>query len=131
MSKTRIGDLEQQIEALVRDHVAELRRTAEAAVARAFSRTGAGTPDRRSRTPRTSGPRRASAEMSALGERLYEAISAHPGAAISTLAAQLGATPRQLNRPAATLRRQGRVRSVGQRQATRYFPMTAKSAGRS
>jgi len=69
--------------------------------------------------------------MSALGERLYGAIVAHPGAAMNTLAAELGATPRQLNRPATTLRRQGRVRSVGQRQATRYFPMTAKAAGRS
>ena len=128
MSKTKIGDLEQQIESLVREHVAALRRTAEAAVARAFSQ--ASVPSRRSVTARTSGARRAPAEMSALGERLYAAVCAHPGAAMNTLAAELGATPRQLNRPAMTLRRQGRVRSVGQRQATRYFPMTAKSAGR-
>jgi hypothetical protein len=124
MSKTRIGDLEQQIESLVRDHVAALRRTAEAAVARAFSRASA--TGRRSGTPRRSGPRRAPAELSALSERLYAAICAHPGAAMSTLAAELGATPRELTRPAMQLRRAGRVRSVGQRQATRYFPMAAK-----
>ena len=129
MSKTRIGDLEQQIESLVRDHVAAIRRTAEAAVARAFLRASA--PGRRSGTPRRSGPRRAPAELVALGERLYAAICAHPGAAMSALAAELGATPGQLNRPATQLRRAGRVRSVGQRQATRYFPMAAKSAGRS
>ena len=124
----RIGDLEQQIESLVQQHVAALRRTAEAAVARAFSR--AGLPSRQSVMAPKSGVRRAPAEMSALGERLYAALCAHPGAAMNTLAAELGATPRQLHRPVATLRRAGRVRSVGQRQATRYFPMTAKSAGR-
>src|SRR4051794_2670822 len=111
MSKTKSGDLEQQIESLVREHMAALRRTAEAAVARAFSQ--AKVPSRRSVTARTSGARRAPAEMSALGERLYAAICAHPGAAMNVLAAELEATPRQLNRPAMTLRRQGRVRSVG------------------
>jgi hypothetical protein len=128
MSKKRISDLEQQIEALIGNHVAELRRMAEAAVARAFCRASASGPG--TGTPRRSGPRRTPTEMSALGERLYAAICAHPGAAMNTLAAELGATPRQLHRPVTTLRRAGRVRSVGQRQQTRYFPMTAKLAGR-
>jgi hypothetical protein len=129
MSKTRIGDLEQQIESLVRDHVAALRQGAEAAVARAFSRVA--TASRRTPLPRTSGRRRAPAEMSALSERLYAAICAQPGATMVTLAAEVGVTARELNRPAGSLRRAGRVRSVGQRQATRYFPMAAKPAGRS
>lgn len=129
MSKSRIGDLEQQIESLVRDHVAALRRTAEAAMARAFS--GAGTVGQRAASTRTSGPRRAPAELSALSERLYAAICAHPGAAMGVLAAEIGATPRDLNRPATQLRRAGRVRSVGQRQSTRYFPMATKPAARS
>lgn len=127
MSKRRIGDLEQQIESLVRDHVAALRQAAEAALARAFSREA--TVGRRAAAPRTSGWRRAPAELSELSERLYAAICAQPGAAMGTLAAELGATPRELNRPARQLRRAGRVRSVGQRQATRYFPMAAKPAG--
>jgi len=129
MSEARIGDLEQQIELLVRDHVAALRRTAEAAVARAFSPARA--TDRRPATRRTNAPRRAPAELSALSERLYAAICAQPGAAMGTLAAELGATPRQLNRPALQLRRAGRLRSVGQRQAMRYFPMATKPQARS
>jgi hypothetical protein len=128
MSKARIGDLEQQIETLVRDHVAALRQAAEAALARAFSREA--TAGRAAAAPRRSVRRRAPAEMSALSERLYAAICAQPGAAMTTLAAELGARPRELNRPATQLRRAERVRSVGQRQETRYFPMAAKPAGR-
>ena len=98
-------------------------------MARAFS--GAGTVGQRAASTRTSGPRRAPAELSALSERLYAAICAHPGAAMGVLAAEIGATPRDLNRPATQLRRAGRVRSVGQRQSTRYFPMATKPAARS
>ncbi len=39
------------------------------------------------------------------------------------IAPAAGATARELNRPATSLRQQGRVRSGGQRQYTRYFPM--------
>ncbi len=65
--------------------------------------------------------------MEGLSERLYEAVCANPGALMSVLAAQVGATARALHRPAMVLKRAGRVRSVGQRQLTRYFPMAAKS----
>ena len=68
-------------------------------------------------------PRRSPEEMAALEERLYEAIRRRPGETMEVLAPEVGATARVLNRPATTLRRQGRVRSVGQRQYTRYFPM--------
>jgi len=129
MSKARIGNLEQQIESLVREHVASLRRTAEVAVDRAFSRAGVAAEG--AGAPRKSGPRRVRAELSSLSERLYTAICAHPGAGMGVLAAALGATPRELNRPATHLRRAGRVRSVGQRQTTRYFPMANKTGPRS
>ena len=42
---------------------------------------------------------------------------------MAVIAPAAGATARELNRPATSLRQQGRVRSVGQRQYTRYFPM--------
>jgi len=42
---------------------------------------------------------------------------------MAVIAPVVGETARALNRPATTLRRQGRVRSVGRRQYTRYFPM--------
>jgi hypothetical protein len=48
---------------------------------------------------------------------------------MTALAARVGATARDLNRPALLLKRAGRVRSAGQRQGTRYFPMAAKTSG--
>ncbi len=65
--------------------------------------------------------------MAALAERLYEAVRANPGALMTVLAAQVGAGPRELSRPAWLLKKTGRVRSVGQRQYTRYFPMATKT----
>lgn len=133
MSMTKIGDLELQIEELVREHVAALRRSATAAVERAFARASGGKAKGTHARSTTGEPgqRRAPEELTALGERLYAAICGHPGASMPTLAAELGATPHELNRPATQLRRAGRVRSVGQRQGTRYFPMSAKTATRS
>ena len=63
-----------------------------------------------------------------LSERLYGAIIANPGATMTVLAAHVGASARELNRSATLLRRTGRVRSAGQRQATRYFPTANKAA---
>lgn len=42
---------------------------------------------------------------------------------MSVLAAELGVNARELNRPVGKLKLAGRVRSVGQRQQTRYFPV--------
>ena len=47
---------------------------------------------------------------------------------MAVLAAEIGSSPRELNRPVTQLRSAGQVRSVGQRHLTRYFPMaTVKS----
>jgi len=132
MSTAKVGDLEIQVEELVREHIAAIRRAATAAVERAFERAAGRREGGRSAPgTRGSGRRRAPDELVALGERLYAAICARPGAAMSTLASQMGVPGRELNRPATQLRQAGRVRSVGQRQATRYFPMSAKTATRS
>ena len=140
MSKTRSDDLERQIEALVREHVATLRRKAEAAVLRAFSQTAAPMPRSRGQTmgpapaacatgraPRPCGAPPLPRVLSATAERLYAAVCAHPGEGMSTLAAALGMTARQLKRPMRQLRQAGRIRSVGQRQATRYFPRAQRA----
>lgn len=131
MSTTKIGNLEIQIEELVRGHIAELRASAAAAVERAFARTVArGAKAGRVSAPaaRASGQRRPPQEMAALAERLYAVVCTHPGAAMSTLASELSTSPRELNRPALLLKRAGRVRTVGQRAGTRYFPTVPKAA---
>ncbi len=128
---TSIQDLGKRIEELVEEHIAASRRAAEEAVERAFA-TGRRSPPsaksaQRSTTGATSG-RRAPEEIAAIGERLYQAVCADPGAAMTALAAKVGAAVGELNRPMTRLKRAGRVRSVGERHLTRYFPMTGKVA---
>jgi hypothetical protein len=129
--KNTSASLEQQIEIaverLVREHLAVLEAAASAAVREGFRRAaqpmskqrdGASTGRRRSPSRRR--PRE---EVAELEERLYRAVCAHPGETMAVIARAVGTTARELNRPAIVLRRDGRVRSVGQRGSTRYFPM--------
>jgi hypothetical protein len=131
MTITSIEHLQNQIEQLVREYVAACRKAAASAVDRAFTsptpRRSASVP--RTGTRKTAERRRGPDELAALSERLYEAVCASPGASMTALAARVGATARDLNRPALLLKRAGRVRSAGQRQGTRYFPMAAKTSG--
>lgn len=126
---TSIQELGKRVEQLVAEHIAASRRGAEAALERAFAST-VGVPGKSRPGARSSGGgrRRAPTEVAALGERLYEAVSLKPGEAMTVLAAQVGVSTRELNRPMTLLKRAGRVRSVGQRHLMRYFPTTAGTA---
>jgi hypothetical protein len=124
-------NLEIAIERLVHEHVAALQTAAASAVERAFSKHRSGGLRAPPTTRRASGNRRAPDEVAGLAEKLYAAVCANPGSAMPKLASLLGTSPRALNRPAIQLRRTGRLRSVGQRQGTRYFPMTAKASTKS
>ncbi len=66
---------------MVGAHVAGLRKAAQCAVERAFAAASAAVPTARSRprAARTVGKRRAGCELSALGERFFEALSRKPG----------------------------------------------------
>ena len=132
---TTNNELAEQIEQLVRDHIAAIRTAAAGAVERAFAATSpaAGGPPQRTRVASASvrakpAPRRAVEEVVALGESFYAALRRSPGETMATLAAQVGASPRALQVAVARLKRAGRVRAVGQRQFTRYFPMTTAAA---
>jgi hypothetical protein len=119
--------IESAVERLVREHLAQCEAVAERAVRSAFRRasstTSQPTQSKSKRSTRSSSRRRSPEEIASLGERLYEAICRHPGETMAVIAPTLGATPRELERPSTLLRRAGRVRSVGQRHATRYFPI--------
>jgi hypothetical protein len=131
--------LAEQIEQLVRNHLAASRAAVAAAVERAFAganvvAAGDARPTRvasagaRPRTRAKPAPRRAVEEVVALGERFYAALCRNPGETMTTLAPQVGASPRALQVAVARLKRAGRVRAVGQRQGTCYFPMTTAPA---
>jgi hypothetical protein len=122
-------DLAKQIEDLVRQHVDALRAAAAAAVMRAFvaeprEPARASAPEKSAR-PRTKvAPRRAPEELVALGERFYAVLCRRPGEMMTALAPEVGVAPRVLQVAVARLRRTGRVRAIGKRQQTRYYPMT-------
>lgn len=134
---TTNNELGEQIERLVRDHIATLHATVAAAVTRAFgaTRSAAESPPQRTRVPSAGAgarakpaPRRAAEEVAALEEQFYAALRRNPGETMTTLAPQVGVSPRALQVVVARLKRAGRVRAVGQRQFTRYFPMTTTAA---
>jgi hypothetical protein len=133
------GDLADGIERLVRAYISTIRNAAEGAVERAV---GAGADGRLAAnksakprpdtaTTRRQGARRAADEIGALSERLYEAVCRTPGETMTVLAPKIGSTARELNRPMIALRQAGRIRSVGTKYQTRYFPMAARDEQRS
>ena len=121
-------DLGERIEKLVRELVEAHMKDTQAAVLAAVTR-GFGTATTAVKQPRTTkakarsfNGRRSPEEVSALAESLYELVRVKPGESMVTFAAELGARARDLHRPMATLKESGRVRSVGERNRTCYFP---------
>ena len=115
--------LEARIEQVIREHLAAQRQAATAALTRAFARLelkSLEVPRRRAECRR-----RRSSELEALAQALLEAVHASPGERMTVLATRVSAEPRSLLRPMAQLKASGRIRSVGERQFTRYFPMVA------
>ena len=131
---TSTSSLEQKIqkavEQVMREHLAACESAAATAVREGLRRAAAqpcsgrrrGAKASKRRAPAT---RRTREQLAELEKRLYEAVCAQPGATMMVLARAVGATARELNRPATRLRQQGRIRSAGHRQYTRYFPMDA------
>ena len=121
-SKQDLGD---HIERLVDDHITASRAVAREALERAFA-SAARTPCRarssQSMKP-PNGKRRTREEIAAVGERLYQAVCASPGETMVVLGTEVGGSAAELNRPMTLLKQAGRVRSVGSRSRTRYFPM--------
>ena len=66
--------------------------------------------------------------MGAVGERLYQAVCSKPGESKAVLAGEVGMSPLELDRPMKHLKNTGKVRSVGQRHLTRYFPLVGENA---
>jgi hypothetical protein len=118
-------DLGKRIEQLVAEHVAATRRVAQEAVERALAASGVApmVAARPVRARAAGGKRRGAAELTALGERFYRALCSKPGETMAVLAMDVGATARELHRAVAVLKKAGRVRAVGQRVHTRYFPL--------
>ena len=127
MTATDTHAFEKQIEQLVMQHIAACRRAAVDALERAFASAG-GVPVIAPKIAKGVNVRRAPEEVVALGERLYKVVCKKPGEKMSVLAQEIESTPSELQIPASRLKQAGRIRSVGQRQFTRYFPMPESAA---
>lgn len=121
------------IESLVASYMDEVRVAAQRAVERSLTRGAAvRTPTKRSDTrraaPRSGAKRRTQTELDEVCEELCKLVRARPGEAMTTLAEAMGMPMSALQRPMAKLRTEGRVRGVGQRHLTRYFPAVLRAA---
>jgi hypothetical protein len=115
----------ERIERLVQDYISETRIAAQAAIDRAFARSAGEKAKKQDRqAKRRTGSRRPATELIAIGERLYVAMCNTPGETMTVLAPAVGCSARELHRPMSLLKQAGRVRSVGNRKETRYYPMT-------
>lgn len=127
-------ELSKEIEEVVERYMAEGRRAATQALEQAFG--GPVTAVMRSKVakPRAmvssnSGySRRTPEELAELEARLCEVVHTRPGEGMAVFAAELEMSVRALHLPMSALKRDGRVRSTGQRQRTRYFPCVSSKA---
>ena len=130
-------DLCRSIEHVINQHLQACQQQVTAVVARTFrtatvttteSKPKPKTKTAKAKPKRESGPRRTPEQIHELGERFYDLLCSKPGAAMTVYCAELGVTPRELHRPVAILKRAKLVRSVGERQATKYFPLPLASS---
>jgi len=133
MATTDNSGIEAAIEAVIQQHVSAYEASLREALGRKFAadsgRSSRGRKRRSVPRPRTaSGPRRSAGELAALGERFFEAVEQCPGETMTTLSAKLGLRTQELERPVLLLKKDGRIRTVGERSRTRYYAMTAPPA---
>jgi predicted HTH transcriptional regulator len=127
--KTQI-DLRQQIEQLIQNYFEESRKIAEEAIAQAFSKAAKkktkSSINKNSRT--SSDPVRSPGEISALSDKLYETVCKTPGETMAVLAKDLGLSGKELRFPMVKLKKANKVRFIGHRNGTRYFPLAYEAA---
>ena len=121
------------IESLVASYMDEVRQAAQQAIERSLFRSvqaqrSAKRTTHRPPSPRLATKRRTAAELDETCEKLCALVRARPGESIVTLATDMAASAGTLQRPMAKLRAEGRVRSVGERHLTRYFPAVVRAA---
>jgi hypothetical protein len=128
-----------RLQQLLEDHAAACRAVVVAAAELAFPANVISAPiagrarqprkqtDRRPRLVKLPA-RRAPAEIAAVCERLYQAVCVKPGESKAVLAAAVGLSAQELDRPMNHLKKSARVRTVGLRHFTRYFPLVGEVA---
>ena len=129
--------LDELIEAEVSIAVERIVRLSRGAAIAAFERqfsartavAGLGAPPEPSPPPkanrnRPGSPRRSRAEIAALSSRFLEVVRSEPGQPMSVLAPRIGVSASELQVPVARLKIAKKVKTVGRRHMTCYFPVS-------
>jgi len=134
MTAVDITVLEASVEALIQQQVAAYEARLRAALAETLSKSRGERSGKRATKPGPAtkrsppGPRRTPEELEALAERFIAAVEAAPGETMLTHARNLGLRSQELERPMLQLKKAGRIRTVGERSYTRYYPMVPRAA---
>lgn len=120
--------LYEEIEFAVTQLLNASQSAAHAIIDEAFNENGKSKrrcPTKRSKRDksRNVGRHRNSAEIDKLGERFIEMVVEEPGQTMGVLAPKCEATARELYTPIIKLKAKGKIKTVGHRQLTRYFPV--------
>jgi hypothetical protein len=121
------------IETVVASYLDEVRRTVQHTVERSLSRSAVTTRPAKSRVDRSTQQlstktRRSPGALHELCDKLHQCVCARPGESTAVFADELGCTVRDLQRPMAKLKAQGRIRCVGARNLMRYFPAVTRAS---
>jgi CRP-like cAMP-binding protein len=121
------------IETVVASYLDEVRRTVQHAVERSLSKSAASNRPNKSKINRSgeqlsTKTRRSAGALDELCDKLHQCVCARPGESTAALADELGCTVRDLQRPMAKLKAQGRIRCAGQRNLMRYFPAVMRAS---
>jgi CRP-like cAMP-binding protein len=121
------------IETVVASYLDEVRGTVQHAVERSLSRAAATARPSKSRVDRSTEQRstktrRSAGALDELCDKLHQCVCARPGESSAVLADEIGCTVRDLQRPMAKLKAQGRIRCAGQRNLMRYFPAVTRAS---
>lgn len=127
--------LEASVEALIQQQLAAYEAQLREALARTLSKARSSSPRGKATKPKAapgrrvaSSQRRSAEEIDAFAERLFEAVESTPGETMAVLAPRLGVSAKELERPAARLKKKGRIKTVGERSRMRYYPMGRAAA---
>ena len=76
-----------------------------------------------SKNRKQSSPSRSSEEIATLSAKFLTVVQDNPGQLMSTLAPKLGLKANQLRVPATRLKATKKIKTIGNRSSTRYFPV--------
>ena len=123
------------LEALIQQQLAAYEAQLRETLVRTLAKARPSSPQRKETKPKpaptqraSSSQRRLAEELDALAERLFSAVESAPGETMAVLAPGLGMSAKELERPAARLKKTGQIRTVGERNRMHYYPMARAAA---